>query len=308
MNVLIAGSHGLIGTALVEALHARGERVQRLVRRRPVAAGDVFWDPARGEIDRQALSGFDAVVNLAGESIFGVWTKTKKQRIRDSRVLGTRLLATELARLPNPPGVFVCASAVGYYGDGGDDVLAETSSPGDGFLARVVRDWEAAAAAAGEAGIRVVSLRTGIVQTRRGGALKMSLPAFRMGLGTAIGSGEQWYSWITLDDIINAYLFAIDTSSLEGPVNAVAPDPVTNLDYTRTLGRVLHRPTVLRVPRIVGPLLGDLGRELFASVRAVPDELTKAGFDFAHSQLEPALRAALGEPPAEGAPEEERSI
>ena len=292
MRVLVTGSHGLIGTALVNALRERGDDVTPLSR----PSG---WDPAAGTIDRDVLAGHDAVVHLAGESLGERrWTDEQKSRILDSRRAGTSLLAGALADLSGDarPSVLVSASAIGIYGDRGDETLTESSSAGDGFLADVVREWEAAAAAASSAGIRVVHPRSGIVLSSRGGALARQLLPFRLGLGGPLGGGRQWWSWVSLDDEVAAILHAIDTPSISGPVNVVAPTPVTQREFASTLGRVLHRPAVLPTPLF--PLRLVYGRELVSQVllwseRVMPDVLAASGFTFRHPTLEAALRAAL---------------
>jgi hypothetical protein len=297
MNILVTGSRGLIGRALVPFLTAGGHRVIRLVRSKASSdAGDVVWDPAAGMIDRAALAGLEAVVHLAGENIFGRWTARKKAQIRDSRVHATRLLSEALAQLSRPPRVFVCASAAGFYGDRGSEILREESASGSSFLAEVCREWEAATHAAANAGIRVVNLRTGIVLAAAGGALATMLLPFRLGLGGRIGSGRQFLSWITLDDLLEVILHALQTEGLRGPVNAVAPNPVTNLEFARTLGRVLLRPTLFPVPAFAARLvLGEMADELLlASARLEPARLRAAGFRFRFPELEGALRHLLG--------------
>lgn len=299
LTVAVTGASGLIGSALVRSLRQDGHRVLRLVRSRPGEGGDeVFWDPARGEIDAAALEGVDAVVHLAGENVGeGPWTAERKRRILESRVKGTRLVAEAVAGLPRPPRVLVSASGTGYYGSRGDERLDEDSGPGTGFLAEVCREWEAAAAPAREAGVRVVSLRTGIVLAAEGGALAKMLLPFRLGVGGKVGSGKQWLSWISLPDVVAVVRFAIESSELRGPVNTAAPGVVTNEEFTRTLGRVLGRPTLFTVPAVALRLA--LGRDmaddtLLASQRTVPGKLQRAGFHFRHPELEGALRAALG--------------
>ena len=297
MDVIVTGSSGLIGTALVADLEADGHAVRRLVRRAPQAGGEVRWDPAGGEIDHAGLEGADAVVNLAGPGIGDKrWTDERKRELREARVEGTRLLAEALAGLDSPPGVLVSGSAVGYYGDRGDEELTEKSKAGDDFLADLCRDWEAAAAPAAAAGIRVVAIRTGIVLAPGGGALEKLLPLFKLGLGGRMGSGNQFWSWITIDDEVRAIRHLID-SQVSGPVNLTAPDPATNHRLTSTLGEVLHRPTFFPVPRF-GPkiLLGGEATEtfLYASQRAYPKVLEADGFTFQHPELEDALRAVLG--------------
>lgn len=296
MRVLVSGASGLIGGALVPFLTTGGHDVVRLARGRK-RAGAVSWDPAAGSIDHAGLAGLDAVVHLAGENIAGGrWTVEKKARIRDSRVVGTRLLCEALAALPRPPQVLVAASAIGFYGDRGNDVVDEDSAPGAGFLADVCREWEAATAPAAAAGIRVVNLRFGVVLSGAGGALGTMLPPFRLGLGGPIGGGRQFMSWIAIDDVLDAILFALATAALSGPVNAVAPGVTTNAELTATLGRVLSRPAVIPVPAFAVRLLfGEMGDELLlSSTRVVPQRLEAAGFRFRFPALEPALRHLLG--------------
>lgn len=293
MNVLISGASGLIGTTLARALTAGGDSVTRLVRR-PGRAGalEATWYPSRGELDAGAVSGFDAVVHLSGENLAGgLWTRARKARIVGSRVDSTRLLSDRLASAERPPGVLVCASAVGYYGDRGGEVLTERDGPGDGFLATLAVDWEAAAAAAGEAGIRVVHLRSGVILD----TLSMLVPVFKLGLGSVLGSGQQYLSWIALEDEIAAIQHVIEHVELAGPVNITSPEPVTNRVFTRTLARVLHRPAVLAVPAFALRLaLGDLAEEtLLASQRVVPERLAASGFRFQCPGLKEALRRWL---------------
>jgi hypothetical protein len=297
MNILVTGAGGLVGRALVPFLTAGEHRVIRLVRSKAGSgAGDVAWDPTAGTLDRAALEGSDAVVHLAGENIFGRWTARKKARIRDSRAKPTRLLCESLAQLSLPPRVLVCASAVGYYGDRGAEVLREESAPGDSFLAEVCREWEAATQAATDVGIRVVNLRFGMVLTPAGGALATMLLPFRLGLGGRFGSGRQFMSWIALDDLLEVVRHALTTEGLRGPVNAVAPTPVTNLDFTRTLGWVLRRPTVFSVPAFAARLVfGEMADALLlASARVEPARLQATGFRFRFPELEGALRHLLG--------------
>ncbi len=298
MDVAISGSHGLIGSALATALTAGGHRVIRLVRD-DTAVGDVVtWDPRAGSIDATALEGVDAVVHLAGEGIGERrWTPEQKTRILESRTAGTSLLAGALAGLAWRPSVFVSASAVGYYGSRGDEVLDEESAPGEGFLSDVCRQWEAAAAPAVEAGIRTVVLRSGVVLSPAGGALARMLLPFRMGLGGRQGSGRQWMPWISLVDEVGAIIHALEHAELSGPVNAVAPNPVRNAELAHTLASVLRRPAILPTPLL--PLKLRFGSELveemlIASVRVVPKRLQESGYHFAHPMLEGALRAELG--------------
>ncbi len=296
MDVLVSGSTGLIGTALGRALAERGHRVVRLVRSGGGGAGAVRWDPSAGTIEAERLEGIDAVVHLAGESIAeGRWTAQKKNRILESRRQGTGLLARTIAGLRTPPQVMVSTSAVGYYGDRGNELLSETSPPGDLFLSRVCVEWEKAADPAREGGIRVVHPRIGIVLSTEGGALKTTLPIFKLGLGGKIGSGRQYWPWITLDDVVGAMIHAIDDESLSGPVNVGAPDPSTNAEFTKVLGRVLNRPTVFPLPAPVARLmLGEVADELLLpSARMEPAKLKETGYEYRHPELEGAFRHLL---------------
>lgn len=298
MKVLVSGSTGFVGTALVAALRTSGHTPMRLLRPSSGPDGPTFtepkveWDPANGWIDRDALEGIDAVVHLAGEGIASTrWTDDHKERVLTSRVDGTTLLAEALAGLDRPPSVLLSGSAVGFYGDRGDEILTEDSEPGRDFLAGVVEAWEASTVAAREAGIRVACLRSGIVLSPGGGALAPQLPFFRLGLGGRIGSGDQWMSWISLADEVAAIIWLLD-HDVDGPVNLTAPAPVTNAEFTDALGTALGRPTVLPIPKPA--LWSRLGREgtdamLYVSQRVVPDVLTKAGFSFTHPTIERAF-------------------
>ena len=296
MDVLVSGSTGLIGSALVSALQEGRHRVRRLTRSGGSSEDVVRWDPSAGEIDASRIEGVDAVVHLAGENIVGRWTDAKKARIRDSRVRGTRLLAETLARLPTPPGVMVSASATGYYGDRGNELLSEESAPGDSFLAGVGQEWEAAADPARDAGVRVVHPRFGIVLSTEGGALGTTLPIFKLGAGGKIGNGRQYWSWIAIDDVVGAILHVLTEDSLEGPVNVTVPDPPTNAEYTRVFGRVLGRPTIFPLPAPVARImLGQLADELLlASQRIEPARLKETGYSYRYPELEGALRHLLG--------------
>jgi uncharacterized protein (TIGR01777 family) len=304
LRVLVSGSRGLVGSALVPYLTAGGHSVARLVRfssgqRAGLNVGEeIVWDPTSGETaSRDSLEGFDAVVHLAGENIAGgKWTPAKKALIRESRVADTKVLVETLARLRRPPHVLVAASAIGFYGDRGDEVLTETSTRGTGFLADVCNGWEAAARGATAAGMRVINVRTGVVLSMAGGALKQMLPPFRMGAGGRVGSGRQWMSWIALDDLLDVILHALLDDALAGPVNAVGPQPVINRDWTRALGRVLHRPTIAPLPAFaVRAAFGEMGQELLlASQRVLPERLLAAGHAFRYSAVESALRHVLG--------------
>lgn len=296
MHVLVSGSTGLIGSALLPVLAAHGHDVTRLVRpdtRSPEPG--LVWDPQKGDIEPGALEGIEAVVHLAGETIAGRWTASKKARIRDSRVMGTQRLCEALVRIPSPPGVLVCASAIGYYGDRGDEPLTEESPPGAGFLPDVCRAWEAATEVAVRAGIRVVNPRIGIVLSRRGGALAKMLPPFQMGAGGIIGDGSQYMSWIAIDDVAGCIHHALVTDALSGPVNAVSPQPATNRVFTKTLGRVLGRPTALSVPAFaVRMLFGEMGQALLlSSARVEPVRLKQTGYPFRFPGLDDALRHVL---------------
>lgn len=296
LTVLIAGASGHLGSALVPLLQRQGHRVRRLVRApRPVVPQAVPWDPDAGTIDAAALEGVDAVVNLAGERIAAVrWTSTKKARISRSRVGATRLLAEAMAALQRRPRVFLSASAVGYYGDRGAEVLTEESPPGDTYLARLCSQWEAAAEPARRAGIRLVHLRTANVLDARRGFLAPLLPLFRLGLGGRLGDGRQYIPWIAIDDWVEAVGYLLRTETVEGPVNLAAPQPVTNAEFTRTLARVLGRPAVLAVPAFALRLvMGELGREILASERVYPARLLASGFTFRYPSLEEALRHLL---------------
>ncbi len=298
MKVLVTGSSGLIGSALVPFLTTGGHTVVRLVRNGGTRrAGTIAWDPATGAIDAAALEGLDAVVHLAGESIAGGrWTAEKKARIYGSRVDGSKRLVQALSSLARPPKTLVAASAIGYYGHRDADVVDEDSAPGAGFLADVVREWEAATQPAAARGIRVVNLRFGVVLSAAGGALATMLPPFRFGAGGPIGGGQQFMSWMAIDDAIGAVLHALATPTLSGPVNAVAPQPVTNAEFAKTLGRVLSRPVFLPLPPFAVKLaFGEMGEELLlASTRVEPQRLKESGYEFRFPELEGALRHVLG--------------
>jgi uncharacterized protein (TIGR01777 family) len=296
MKIVVSGSTGLIGSALTASLQSRDHQVVPLVRRRP-SAGEraVAWDPEAGTIDRAGLEGTDAVIHLAGENVFGRWSPAKKQRIRDSRVQGTRIVSNAIAGLTRRPTVLLAASAIGYYGDRGDEELTEQSGPGDDFLAQVSRDWEAATTPVTQAGIRVVNMRFGVVLAPQHGALSMMLPAFRLGLGGPVGSGNQYLSWIALDDVINAILHLLDTPTLAGPVNMTAPAPVTNREFAKTLGKVLGRPAVVTVPTFALRMaFGTDGAAMLQSGQRVhPARLLASGFRFSYDAVEPTLRHLL---------------
>jgi hypothetical protein len=302
MRVIVTGSTGLVGSALVRSLLADGHEVTRLVRggsqgfRAPGTAA-VHWDPERGEIDARALEGHDAAVHLAGENVGeGRWDEEKKRRIMESRRKGTSLLAGALAGLGAKPRVLVSASATGFYGDRGAEVLREESASGSDFLSEVCREWEKATLQATEAGIRVVHLRIGVVLSAEGGALPKMLTPFKLGVGGKIGSGGQYMSWISLEDLLGVIRRAVEDESLRGPVNAVAPQQVTNAEFTKALGRALGRPTFFAVPAFAARLaFGETADALLlASARVEPARLKEAGFQFKHPEIEGALRSALG--------------
>lgn len=299
MHVAVTGASGLIGTQLCAFLTGGGHRVTRLVRRAPSGPDELAWDPAAGTIDADGLRGVDAVVHLAGEGIGDArWSEAHKRRVLTSRVEGTGLLARTLAALDGGPRVLVSGSAIGWYGaHRGDERLTEDSETGDGFLAELVRRWEAAAQPAVDAGLRVALMRTGIVQSPAGGVLKLLLPMFSLGLGGRLGSGRQYVSWITIDDVVGIFAHALANDEVRGPVNATAPSPVTNGEYARVLARVLRRPALLPVPRF-GPalLLGAEGADqtAFASQRVLPTVAERTGYSFRHRDLESGLRHVLG--------------
>jgi uncharacterized protein (TIGR01777 family) len=294
MNVAVTGSSGMVGSALVAELTRQGARAVPVVRRAS-DANSISWDPEQGTIEAEKFSAIDTVVHLAGENIAGRWTAEKKARIRDSRVQGTKLLCEALAGLAERPQTLIAASAIGYYGDRGDTLCTESTSAGEGFLAEICIGWEEATNAALHADIRVVNLRIGVVLHRKEGALSKMLPPFRLGLGGRVGSGRQYWSWITLPDLVRVILFAVHTTTLHGPVNAVAPQPVTNRQFTKTLGRVLHRPTILPMPAFAARLmLGEMADGLLlASARVVPEKLQEHGFDYQYPELQAALTAVL---------------
>jgi len=296
MNVLIAGASGLVGSALIPALESEGATVTRLVRTSPGAA-EIEWHPNNDQIDSAALEGCDAIINLAGENIAaGRWTDDQKRKIHDSRVNGTHLLSEAIAKLKQKPRVFLCASATGIYGDRGDEVLDEQSDSGGGFLAGVCREWEQATKPAVDAGVRTVNLRFGPILAREGGMLAKLLTPFKMGVGGKVGSGKQYISWVAIDDVVAAMKLALQDQSIHGPLNIVSPHPVTNEEFTKTLGHVLSRPTALAMPAFAVRLaFGEMADEmLLTSQRVIPKRLSDAGYEFAYPELEGALRKHLG--------------
>lgn len=298
MKVVVSGANGFLGSALVPVLQQNGHEVVRLVRRAARRVDEVRWDPASRSLDPSALAGADAVVHLAGAGVGDRrWTRSYRETVLRSRVDGTGTIAEAMARAPQKPPVLLSASAIGFYGDTGDRAVDERSPSGDGFLAEVCRQWEAATRPAEEAGVRVAHLRTGVVLARHGGALAKQLPVFRLGLGGRLGSGRQWVSWVSLADELAAIIYLLG-NDVAGPVNLVGPEPVTNKEFGQTLGRLLHRPAVLWVPGLPLRLaLGDFAREaVLAGQRVLPGVLTEAGFRFEHPSLPAALDAALHGP------------
>lgn len=296
MKIALTGASGLVGTALVTKLTTDGHQVIRLVRRGP-AEREEHWNPVSG-IEPNALQGVDAVVHLAGENIAeGRWTSEKKDRIRESRVRGTAAIARSLGAMNPPPPTLICASAIGYYGDRGDAELREDSEPGTGFLPDVCQAWEAAADPAREAGIRVVHVRFGVVLSGAGGALAKMLTPFKLGVGGRIGSGGQYMSWLSIDDATGIIQHALTTPDLAGPVNAVAPEPVTNTVFTKSLGRAVHRPTIFPMPAFVAKLaFGEMAEALLlASTRVLPERLEATGYEFRHRTIDDALGDLLEE-------------
>ncbi|HET6569837.1 MAG TPA: TIGR01777 family oxidoreductase, partial [Rhodothermales bacterium] len=299
LRVAVSGSHGLIGSHLVDFLTSGGHEVVRLVRSKP-GAGEVYWNHREGEIEAEKLEGMDAVVHLAGENIFSLrWTDDKKMRIMQSRARGTRLIAEALAKLKNPPAVLLSASAIGYYGDRGSEMLTESSSPGDDmFLSLVAQEWEQASEPAAEGGIRVVNPRMAVVLSPAGGALELMLPVFKMGLGGRVGTKHQFFSWIGLDDVLYALYHCIWTDAVQGAANFSSPEPATMPSFTKTLAHVLSRPAFLNPPTpLVRLVSGEAAEELILpSARVLPQKLLDTGYQFAYPALEDALRHQLGHP------------
>jgi len=293
-RILVSGVSGPIGAALLPTLRTRGYEIKRLVRGAAAADDQILWNPGR-PIAPEAVSGFDAVIHLAGESIVGRWTNEKKRKIRDSRVAGTTALAQALAQAKDKPQVFASCSAIGYYGDRGNEVLNEESAPGAGFLPDVCREWEAATGAAVDAGIRTVQMRTGVVLSAAGGALRKMLPPFKMGVGGRIGDGQQWMSWIDVQDMVGAIHHILKSDLLQGPVNMVAPKPVTNAEFTATLASVLSRPAIFPMPAFVVKLaFGEMGETvLLGSQRVEPGQLVMSGYPFRFSCLRASLENIL---------------
>jgi uncharacterized protein len=294
MRVLISGASGPIGAVLLRALKARGCTVTRLVRDGVSGSDQISWNPAQ-PLSPDSVSGFDVVIHLAGESIVGRWTGAKKRRILDSRRQGAAHLAEAVAKAAHRPRVFISASAVGYYGDRGEEILREESASGSGFLAEVCRQWEAAVQPVAAAGIRAVQMRLGVVMSAEGGALQKMLLPFRLGLGGRLGDGSQWWSWVSADDVAGAIQHVMDHQELQGPVNTVSPNPVTNVEFTKALAAVLKRRAIFPMPEFAVRLVfGEMGEELFlASERVAPAKLTASGYQFKHPELREALEAIL---------------
>jgi hypothetical protein len=295
-KVLLSGASGLIGAALIPSLEAQGYSVTRLIRGVPSGVNQIAWDPAR-PIASESVSGFEAVIHLAGESVVGRWTAEKKARILESRVLGTRHLSEALAKSAKPPRVLISASAIGYYGDRGEEILNEESTSGKGFLPRVCHEWEAATQAASDAGIRVAHIRIGVVLSSKGGALQPMLLPFKLGLGGRIGSGRQWLSWIDIDDLVGAVHHVLKTDSLHGAVNMVSPEPARNLAFTKLLAGVLSRPAIFAMPAFVAQLaFGEMADEtLLASQRVEPAKLLASGYVFQQPDLKQSLEKLIKE-------------
>lgn len=297
-KILFSGASGLIGASLVRAAEAERIQTLQLIRREPRKPEEISWNPQAGQPvrDLALLERLDAAIHLSGANISAQrWNAARKREIVESRVGSTRALLKVLMALKQPPATLLCASATGIYGERGDEILDEESPPGEGFIADTCRAWEAEASAASEAGIRVVHLRFGVVLAAEGGALGRMLPVFRLGLGGNLGSGRQWMSWIALNDVVRAIFYILDAGALRGPLNIIAPNPVTNAEFTRALGRSLHRPAMIPVPRFALRLaFGEMADEvLLASTRAVPDRLLQAGFTFELPNLDSALKAIL---------------
>lgn len=305
MRILISGAKGFIGAPLSEALKRKGHEIVPLTRSHPgPGENSVHWHPVSGVLESSQIEGFDAIVHLAGENIAsGRWTEAKKASLRDSRVRGTHTLCAAIEKLANPPKVLASASAIGYYGDRADEALTEESTPGTGFLPELCRDWEEATAPAADRGVRVANMRIGVVLDPAGGALQKMLLPFKLGGGGIVGSGKQYWSWITRADVVGAIEHILDTQTLRGPVNLVAPQPATNYEFTKALGKVLHRPTLLPMPAFAARLmLGQMADALLlASARVLPRKLEATGYTFQHPRLDVALPAVLAKPTADAA-------
>lgn len=300
MKVVLSGASGLLGRALVSSLRADGQEVVRLVRRPAAAPDEAQWDPQGGHLDPATLAGADAVIHLAGPGMGDrPWTPARKRMLLDDRVSATRTISAAMAAADPPPRVLLSMSGIGYYGNPGDQLVTEDAPQGDSYVAQIAAAWESSTAAAADAGIRVVRMRTGVVLSAKGGAFGRLLPIFRWGIGGRLGTGRQWWSWVALPDFVAAVRFLLDHDEIDGPVNVTAPEPIRNADLTRAMGRVLHRPTFTFVPGFALKLpLRDFADDLLGGQRGVPQRLLAAGFTFQHPSFEPALRALLSEPRA----------
>ncbi|MHC4320984.1 MAG: TIGR01777 family oxidoreductase [Planctomycetota bacterium] len=295
MKVAITGSSGLIGSSLVSFLSNKGVTVSKILRENP-EDNNFSWKPESGDWDSAFTGGIDGIVHLAGENIAsGRWTRAKKEKIRNSRIEGTERLCEHILKLPAPPSVFICASAIGFYGDRGMEFLNEGSPRGSGFLPDVCAGWEEAANIVSKAGIRVVNVRFGVILSKEGGALVKMLTPFNMGMGGKIGSGTQFMSWVAIDDVSGAIYHALVTDSLKGPVNVTAPNPVTNMEFTNTLGKVINRPTVVPLPAFAAKLaFGEMAKDLLlASTKVAPKKLSDSGYEFQYPELDKALKHIL---------------
>lgn len=298
MKILISGASGLVGTNLIPTLKAKGYEVYKLVRKTPKNSDEIQWDATQGiaENELSKIENFDAVIHLAGDNVGdGSWTEEKKRRIRESRTVGTRVLVESLKKLQNPPKIFVGASAIGFYGNRGDEVLTEESAKGEGFFPEVCSEWEAESQKAEDFGARVVMPRIGVVLAKDGGALAKMLTPFKFGVGGVVGRGKQWMSWIELDDLIRLIHFALENENVSGAINATAPNSVTNEEFTKTLGKVLNRPTIFSIPEFAIKLIfGEMGETLLLEgARVLPEKTQAAGFDFKFQDLEEAMKHAL---------------
>lgn len=296
MRILISGSSGLIGTHVDKYLSSKGFAVSSLVRSKSDDKNSIFWTPSKEYIENiEDIENFDVMINLSGENIVGRWTDEKKRLIRESRVNTTNYLVDLFGKLKNPPALFISASAIGYYGNRGDTKLTEQSDPGNGFLEDISSDWEDAANAASKHGIRVVNLRIGVVLSKDGGALAKMLPVFRLGLGGIVGSGQQYWSWVSIEDMSRIMEFIINNNEISGPVNAVSPNPVTCREFTKTLSRVINRPAVIPVPSFIVKLaFGEMGEHaVLASTRVIPKKLLDSGYSFYNPNLESALKSTI---------------
>lgn len=295
MRILISGSSGLVGSAVVKQFRQQGYEIVTLKRSKSLKEGEIYWNPNKGELEPDLVEGFDAWINLAGENIAGRWSIKKKNQIVQSRLLTTETLAKTLNMLKRPPKVFINASAVGFYGNRGDAFLSEEAPVGKGFLAKVCRMWESAAEAVKQKGVRIVLVRFGTVLSPKGGALEKMVTPFKLGFGGVVGSGNQYMSWVEIDDLTEALDFILNNPNIQGPVNVVSPNPVTNKGFTKALGKMLHRPTLLPLPALaVRMLFGEMGEELLlSSIRVNPSKLLQAGFAFRYASIDSALQKCL---------------